>query len=109
VQAIDLPFVDASEPGLAYLLLPGYDREAYQGIQFEVLPQQGVMTVYCYESGYEENAECEGIVYPIALSSSDRELAREMETLRIVDPETIQPDEVGEDDFDSIQEAYNSD
>jgi hypothetical protein len=107
VQAVDLPLVDASEPGLAYLLLPGFDRDAYHGIQFEVFPQQGVMTVYCYESGYEEDAECEGMVYPIALSSSDRELVQEMETLRVIDPETIQPDEVGEEDFDSIQAAYH--
>jgi hypothetical protein len=107
VQAVDLPLVDASEPGLTYLLLPGFDRDVYQGIQFEVFPQQGVMTVYCYETGYEEDAECEGMVYPIALSSSDRELVQEMETLRVIDPETIQPDEVGEEDFDSIQAAYH--
>ncbi len=108
MEPVDLPLVNAKEPGLVFLPFPGFDRHAFQGIQFEVFERQGILNVYCYESGYYEETECEGIVFPVDLSGNDPKIVRELETLQIVDPEEIQPDEVGEGNYELIQEQYKS-
>lgn len=90
MQAVELPLVDAGEEGLVYLLMPGFEEDAFQGIQFEVFEEEGILNVYCYESGFEEPADCEGMVYPIALTEGNLPVVENLETLRVVDPNELE-------------------
>lgn len=104
---MELPLVDGEEEGLVYLLMPGFKEEAIQGIQFEVFEEEGLLNVYCYESGFEEPEDCEGTVYPIALTDNNLTVVDNLETLWIVDPSNLGTvEKLPEDDRSKIEERY---
>ena len=107
VQAVDLPLVDGEEDGLVYLLMPGFEDDAIQGIQFEVFEEEGLLNVYCYESGFEEAEDCEGMVFPIALTDNNLPVAQNLETLRIVDPGDLENlEQLPRNDQSKIEARY---
>jgi hypothetical protein len=109
VKAVDLPLVPAEESGVVYLLLPGFNEENYQGIQHELYPQQDVLMVYFYESGFEEYDDSQGRVVPVALDDHDRQVVEDLRTLHVVDPESPQDrDEITARDRKKIQDAHES-
>lgn len=109
MKAVDLPLVSAEENGVVYLLLPGFDEEKYQGIQYELYKEQDVLMVYIYESGFEESSDSEGRAVPVALDEGDRRTVNDLRTLHVVDPESPgERDEITERDRENIQSAHES-
>lgn len=106
MEPVALPLVEGDEPGLVYLLLPDFDPDRFQGIQYEIFEQRSVLNVYCYESGFEEDKNCEGIVFPIKLTEENSDAVKNLKTLRIVDPESANLDQLTDDDSKKITERY---
>lgn len=108
MEAVELPLVDAVENGLVFLLMPGYDPDEYQGIQFELFQEEGLLNVYCYESGYVEDGDCEGVVFPVALTDQNLSAVDNLQTLRVIDPNSVEPDDVGEQNYEKISNQFQS-
>lgn len=87
--------------------MPGFDEGEFQGIQFEVFEDAGLLNVYCYESGFEEDGDCEGMVYPITLTEEDFPLVEDLRTLRILDPTQLEEVEgLPEEDRSRIRDRH---
>lgn len=109
MKAVDLPLVSAEETGVVYLVLPGFDEEEHQGIQYEIYPERNVLMVYFYESGFEEPDDSQGTVVPVALDDRALKRVQEMRSLHVVNPDSIQDrEEITAQDRERIQSAYDS-
>lgn len=108
MEPVELPLVDGEEDGLVFLLVPGFDADEIQGIQYEVSSDEEILNVFCYESGYEEDEVCEGVAIPVLLNDKYRKLVQELSKLRLVDPLSITEDSVEEADYENIIDTAES-
>lgn len=108
MQAVELPLVEsARHDGLVYLLFPRFDEKDYQGVQYELHPERGLIYVFGYEQGFDEEGDAEGVGYPIAVPEENMELISSLETLRIVDPESVAREDFDdEEDYDRVIDRY---
>ncbi|MFB6344410.1 MAG: hypothetical protein ABEK50_01370 [bacterium] len=110
MQALELPLVESTnQQGVVYLLFPGFAEKSFQGVQYEIYPEDGLIYVFCYEEGFEESGDCEGVGYPVAVREEDINLIVEGSKIRIVDPEDLAAQDFeDETDYDRIRDSYES-
>lgn len=96
MKAIELPFVESADyDGLVYLLFPGFDDNDYQGVQYEMYPEKGIVYVYGYEEGFDESGDAKGVGYPVAVPEEDMDVVSASRKVRVIDPRTVDPADFG--------------
>lgn len=108
MQAVELPLVESDEEGVVYLLFPNFDDSNYQGVQYEIYPEKGIIYLFCYEEGFEEEGDCTGVGYPVAVPEENMNFVTSMLSLKVIDPEKIEKEDLrSEDEYRRIQDRYS--
>jgi len=105
MEPVELPVLPSTQEGVNYLLLPGFEEDQVQGVEFQVDWDRAVLNVFLYENQNREE-EIEGIRIPVLIDQNITKRIQDMETLYVVEPRQISPGKVGEDDYLQLKRQF---
>jgi len=104
-QPVELPLFSSLQDKQCYLFLPGFEQESIRGVEYQVDWDRLFLHVFLYDG--EDQESVSGIRVTVDLNESNVKPVEEMETLHVVDPRSLSPGMVGEDEFLHLKKKFN--
>lgn len=104
-QPVELPVFSSLHDRECFLFLPGFEQKSIRGVEYQVDWDRLFLHVFLYDK--EDQDRVSGIRVTVDLDESNVKPVEEMETLHVVDPRSLSPGMVGEDEFLHLKQKFN--
>jgi hypothetical protein len=83
MDAYSLPLISSDDEGHYFLPIKGIEPEELTGVEFRVRHERGLLEVFCYTNGFNEEGDCEGRYIPIVIDELNQDAVEKLRTLQI--------------------------